>query len=157
GRPVGGRPVRQRRSGPPRLDGGRRRQRRCQRPTRPDPGGPVPDRRAGDLSDPLLGRRARGRRHGRPAGSRPVTARGRIARGRIALGTPDPRDLDEDFAHRRSVEVRFADTDAMGHVNNAVYLTFAEAARVAWWSEVTGETIIREGDRAHGLILAEAD
>ena len=78
-------------------------------------------------------------------------------RGRVATaGQPDPRDLAGDFGHRRAVEVRFADTDAMGHVNNAVYLTFAEAARVAWWADVTGETIVREGDRDQGLILAEA-
>jgi acyl-CoA thioester hydrolase len=79
------------------------------------------------------------------------------ARSRIALDGPaDPRDLDGDFGHRRSVEVRFGDTDAMGHVNNAVYLSYAEAARLAWWSDVTGETIVREGDRTEGLILAEA-
>ena len=80
------------------------------------------------------------------------------ARDRVPTdGVPDPRDLHGDFRHRRSVEVRFADTDAMGHVNNAVYLTYAEAARVAWWADVTGETILREGDRDQGLILAEAD
>jgi acyl-CoA thioester hydrolase len=45
----------------------------------------------------------------------------------------------------------------MGHVNNGVYLTYAEAARLAWWSDVTGESIIREGDRAEGLILAEVE
>jgi acyl-CoA thioester hydrolase len=79
-------------------------------------------------------------------------------RGRIALdGPPDPRDLDGDFGHRHIVPTRFADTDAMGHVNNAVYLTYAEAARLAWWSDVTGESIIREGDRAEGLILAELE
>ena len=31
------------------------------------------------------------------------------------------------------VEVRFRDLDAMGHVNNAVYLTFFEQARLAFW------------------------
>jgi acyl-CoA thioester hydrolase len=31
------------------------------------------------------------------------------------------------------VEVRFRDIDAMGHVNNAVYLTFFEQARLAFW------------------------
>jgi acyl-CoA thioester hydrolase len=80
------------------------------------------------------------------------------ARSRIALaGDPDPRDLPGDFCHRRTVEVRFADTDAMGHVNNAAYLTFVEAARLDWWSEVTGEAVQREGHRAEGLILAEAE
>ena len=79
-------------------------------------------------------------------------------RSRIAVeGAADPRDLDGDFGHRLAVPVRFGDTDAMGHVNNAVYLTYAEAARVAWWSDVTGESIIREADRTAGLILAEAD
>jgi acyl-CoA thioester hydrolase len=71
-------------------------------------------------------------------------------------GLPDPRDLDGDFGHRHESAVRFADTDAMGHVNNAVYLTYVESARVAWWSEVTGEAIQREPGRAEGLILAEA-
>ena len=80
------------------------------------------------------------------------------SRDRVAVGDPpDPRDLDGDFAHRTSVEIRFADTDAMGHVNNAVYLTFVETARVAWWTARTGETLEREPGRAEGLILAEAE
>ncbi|MDQ3126985.1 MAG: acyl-CoA thioesterase [Chloroflexota bacterium] len=77
---------------------------------------------------------------------------------RVAVdGPPDPRDLTGDFGHRHVSAVRFADTDAMGHVNNAVYLTYIESARVAWWSDVTGESIQRETGRAEGLILAEAD
>jgi len=80
------------------------------------------------------------------------------ARQRVALaGVPDPRDLDGDFGHRTSVEIRFADTDAMGHVNNAVYLTFVEAARVGWWMAMTGEPLERAGGRSQGLILAEAE
>lgn len=82
-----------------------------------------------------------------------MTARSRIP----VAGSADPRDLDGHFGHRFAVPVRFADTDAMGHVNNAVYLTYAEAARVAWWADVTGESILREADRTAGLILAEAD
>jgi acyl-CoA thioester hydrolase len=35
-----------------------------------------------------------------------------------------------DFVHRETV--RFRDVDAMGHVNNAVYLTYLEEARAAW-------------------------
>ena len=31
------------------------------------------------------------------------------------------------------VEVRFRDLDALGHVNNAVYLTYFEQARLAYW------------------------
>ena len=33
--------------------------------------------------------------------------------------------------HEVEIQVRFADTDAMGHVNNATYLTYCEIARVA--------------------------
>ena len=33
------------------------------------------------------------------------------------------------------------DTDAMGHVNNARYLTYCEIARVAYWEQVTGEPL----------------
>jgi acyl-CoA thioester hydrolase len=72
-------------------------------------------------------------------------------------GSPDPRDLDGDFGHRLSVPVRFADTDAMAHVNNATYLTYCEAARIAWWTEITGEALEREPGRRDGLILAEAE
>ncbi len=82
----------------------------------------------------------------------------RPPRERVApAGSGDPRDLSGDFAHRRAIEVRFADTDAMGHVNNALYLTYVESARVAYWAAVTGEAIERSPDRAESLILAEAE
>ena len=35
------------------------------------------------------------------------------------------------FTHQ--LEVRFRDCDAMGHVNNAVYLTYLEEARISHW------------------------
>jgi acyl-CoA thioester hydrolase len=82
----------------------------------------------------------------------------RSSRDRIAVvGPPDPRDLDGDFVHRASVVVRFADTDAMGHVNNATYLTYVELARIDWWTARTGEALEREEGRDQGLILAEAE
>lgn len=34
-----------------------------------------------------------------------------------------------------SVEIRFADIDAMGHVNNAVYFSYFEQARMAFFKE----------------------
>ena len=78
-----------------------------------------------------------------------------MTRGRIA--TPeDPRDLPGDFGHRVDVEVRFADTDAMGHVNNAVYLTYCEIARIRYWTDVTGEPVAAGHEGAESLILAEA-
>ena len=61
------------------------------------------------------------------------------------------------FRYRRPIDVRFADTDAMGHVNNAVYLTYMELARAGYYREVTGSTF---GIGAHthdrSFILAEA-
>ena len=36
------------------------------------------------------------------------------------------------------IEPRFRDTDAMGHVNNAVYLTYFEVVRAAYWLRLTG-------------------
>ena len=38
-----------------------------------------------------------------------------------------------DFKFKVPVQVRFRDTDAMGHVNNAVYLTYLEETRFHHW------------------------
>jgi acyl-CoA thioester hydrolase len=68
----------------------------------------------------------------------------------------DPRDVPGDFAHRHQVEVRLSDTDAMGHVNNARYLTYVEIARVAYYERVTGNALpIGAHGAEEGMILAE--
>jgi len=68
----------------------------------------------------------------------------------------DARDIAGDFAHRHQVEVRLADTDAMGHVNNANYLTYVEIARVAYYEQVTGNALpIGIHGAEEGMILAE--
>jgi acyl-CoA thioester hydrolase len=70
---------------------------------------------------------------------------------------PDPRDLAGPFRHRRSIEVRFADTDAMGHVNNATYLTYFEIARASFYRDATGAMFgIGPESPEASLILAEA-
>jgi acyl-CoA thioester hydrolase len=69
---------------------------------------------------------------------------------------PDPRDLTGPFRHRVEIVVRFADTDAMGHVNNAKYLTYCEIARIRYWTDITGEPIALGTEGAESLILAEA-
>ena len=53
----------------------------------------------------------------------------------------DRRDLPGGFRYRRPIEVRFGDTDAMGHVNNAAYLTYCEMARAGYYETVTGHQL----------------
>ncbi|MEK6721272.1 MAG: thioesterase family protein [Chloroflexota bacterium] len=77
-------------------------------------------------------------------------------RSRIEV-PPDARDLPGDFACRQDIVVRFADTDAMGHVNNASYLTYFEIARVAYYEMVGGEPLpVGVHGVDEGMILAEA-
>jgi len=45
---------------------------------------------------------------------------------------------DDDFTHTE--EVRFRDLDPMGHVNNAVFLTYMEQARVAFFAQAGAAT-----------------
>ena len=73
-----------------------------------------------------------------------------------ATAPADPRDLTGPFNHQVEVTVRFADTDAMGHVNNAKYLTYCEIARIRYWTDVTGDPIALGTEGAESLILAEA-
>jgi acyl-CoA thioester hydrolase len=51
------------------------------------------------------------------------------------------------------VQVRFRDLDTLGHVNNAVYLTYFEAARMAYWMHVNGRADLSSMD----MILARAE
>jgi len=73
-------------------------------------------------------------------------------------GSPgaDPRDLTGPFRHVVEIVVRFADTDAMRHVNNALYLTYCETARIRYWTDLTGESFAIGNEGAESLILAEA-
>ena len=59
------------------------------------------------------------------------------------------------FAHR--LEVRFRDCDPMGHVNNAVYLTYLEQARFAHWRALWGFTLEALPSGSPGVILARAE
>jgi len=40
------------------------------------------------------------------------------------------------YKHKLNITVRFSDLDAMGHVNNATFLTFMEEARFAYFRAV---------------------
>ena len=60
------------------------------------------------------------------------------------------------FLHSHKVEVRFRDCDPLGHVNNAVYLTYLEQARLFYWKSLWG--FGEEQSRSSpGVILARAE
>jgi acyl-CoA thioester hydrolase len=51
------------------------------------------------------------------------------------------------------IQIRYADLDALGHVNNSNYLTYFEIARVHYFNELLG----KEWDwRNEGMILANS-
>jgi acyl-CoA thioester hydrolase len=74
---------------------------------------------------------------------------------------------DDAFAFSHRLAVRFRDCDAMGHVNNAVYFTYLEQCRLAWWRHLGGavglpgaDTIIAHAEcdyRAPALVNDELD
>ena len=66
-----------------------------------------------------------------------------------------PTDADP-FRFRIPIEVRFRDTDAMGHVNNAVYLTYFEQARAGYYRAVTGRSFEGVDADPVSIILARA-
>ncbi len=57
--------------------------------------------------------------------------------------------MNTDIYHQ---EVRFSDIDAMGHVNNAVYLSYFEQARIHFFKGLRGEKLDWE---KNGIILAK--
>jgi len=59
----------------------------------------------------------------------------------------------EGYALAVPIEVRFRDVDSMRHVNNAVYFTYFENARIRYWGAVPGIGSRREID----YILAHAE
>jgi acyl-CoA thioester hydrolase len=44
--------------------------------------------------------------------------------------------VTDDYRHRTPIQVRFRDTDAFGHVNNAVFFTYIELARIRYLLDV---------------------
>ena len=55
------------------------------------------------------------------------------------------------FSH--PIEVRFRDLDAMGHVNNAVVVSFMEQARFQWWRAFLGGRKFQE----EGFLIARTE
>ncbi len=55
------------------------------------------------------------------------------------------------FSH--PIEVRFSDLDVMGHVNNAVVISFMEQARFQWWRTFLGGRSFQE----EGFLMARVE
>jgi len=50
-----------------------------------------------------------------------------------------------EFDSETDIDVRFRDIDWMGHVNNAVFTTYLEQARVDYIEDVVGEPLMETG------------
>jgi acyl-CoA thioester hydrolase len=48
----------------------------------------------------------------------------------------------DDESYAVEVDVRYQDVDALGHVNNAIYATYLEEARVKYMQDVLGDVDI---------------
>ena len=57
-----------------------------------------------------------------------------------------------DFNYRIDIDIRFPDIDALGHVNNAVYLTYFEHSRVHYWRDIFHWNL-----RENGVIVARTE
>lgn len=62
---------------------------------------------------------------------------------------------DRIVLHTSRVPVRWGDMDALGHVNNATYFTYAEQARIEWLGDVFGGTWPEDGGPILASIHAE--
>jgi acyl-CoA thioester hydrolase len=56
-----------------------------------------------------------------------------------------------EFNYEIAMDVRFRDVDAFGHVNNAVYSTYLEQARIDYLEDVVGEGIFDDV----GFVIAD--
>jgi acyl-CoA thioester hydrolase len=63
--------------------------------------------------------------------------------------------MSSAFTHR--LTVRFVDCDPMGHVNNAVYLTYLEETRFAHWRAEWGFGTSDPAPDIPGVILARVE
>ncbi|MFA6277522.1 MAG: thioesterase family protein [Pedobacter sp.] len=57
----------------------------------------------------------------------------------------------DSFKYKTTIEMRFADLDMMGHVNNAVYFTYMEIGRTKYWNHA-----INWDWRTTGVIIGQA-
>lgn len=64
----------------------------------------------------------------------------------------DSNESNDGYQFKAETQVRFGDLDPLNHVNNAVYLTYFEIARIRYFRVLTAPEELRET----GMIVAEA-
>ncbi|MDB5007607.1 MAG: fadM 1 [Mucilaginibacter sp.] len=57
-----------------------------------------------------------------------------------------------DYKYKTPITIRFSDIDAVGHANNAIYLTYFEEARLSYWRD-----IIQWDMQEHGVIVGRSE
>ena len=57
-----------------------------------------------------------------------------------------------DYKYKTPIAIRFSDIDAVGHVNNAIYLTYFEVARLNYWREIINWDL-----RKNGVIVGRSE
>jgi acyl-CoA thioester hydrolase len=50
-----------------------------------------------------------------------------------------------DYKYKTPIAIRFSDIDNVGHVNNAIYLTYFEVARINYWREIINWNLNENG------------
>jgi acyl-CoA thioester hydrolase len=63
----------------------------------------------------------------------------------------------EGYRYSIPITVRFADLDALGHLNHATYLTYMEQARICYVRDVCGWRGFENDWDSLGMILARAE
>lgn len=58
--------------------------------------------------------------------------------------------------HVYPIQIRFCDCDSLGHINNAVYLSYFEACRIDWLDKMLQGDILKKG-KSLSIILARAE
>lgn len=70
---------------------------------------------------------------------------------------PRSRPFSGTFPYRHDIEIRYVDTDALGHVNNATYLSYFEAARAGYYAHISGHAFgTGPSARSQTFVIAEA-
>ena len=57
-----------------------------------------------------------------------------------------------DYKFNTPIAIRFSDIDAVGHVNNAIYLTYFEVGRFGYWKDVAQWNL-----KEHGVIVGRSE